>query len=105
MKKNYQNINFKIIAKHENDWEEYIKQICKIYGFKHKTDPICFTPQGELIGNHTNFEKMLEEKYSINSLKINPLDETNAQVSSFFPNLFRPMTRLLMKIMTIVIEL
>ena len=40
----YRDIGFKIISKHEKDWENYITQICKIYGFKDKLDPICFTP-------------------------------------------------------------
>jgi hypothetical protein len=54
--------------KHPRDWPNYVTEICKIYGFKERLNPICFTPGGTLIGNHEEFYLMLQKKFGIDEL-------------------------------------
>ena len=81
VKTTYRNIKFKIISKHEEEWENYVKEICKMYGFKDKLDPICFTPQGHLIGGTEQFKQLLQDKLKVEELQLNQKDETNEAVS------------------------
>lgn len=50
IKKFYKNIDFRIIIKHPSEWEEYIHEIRRTYGFKKQLNPIIFTLDGKLIG-------------------------------------------------------
>jgi len=81
MKGTYRDIQFKIIAKHEAEWNDYIRQICRIYGFKVQLDPICFTPQGKLIGDAEQFKKYLINFYKASELPHDPEDNTNTEVA------------------------
>jgi uncharacterized protein (UPF0210 family) len=45
-------------------------------------NPICFTPQGQLIGDAVAFKELLNEKYRVEDLSISPLDETDATVKN-----------------------
>jgi len=58
-----------MIIKHPKDWPGYLTEICKIYGFKEKLNPICFTPEGILIGDAKQFKDSLEKKYGLCELK------------------------------------
>lgn len=80
----FQNLKVKMIIKHPKEWPKYLTEICKIYGFKEKLNPICFTPEGILIGNAKNFKEMLEKKYSLSELphcNLHPIaKETNVSL-------------------------
>ena len=47
----YKDISFKIVLKDPSEWEQYIDEICRIYGFKTKSNPIIYTTDGKLIGD------------------------------------------------------
>jgi len=49
----YHDISFKIVLKDPSEWDLYIDEICRIYGFKIKSNPIIFTIDGKLIGDRT----------------------------------------------------
>ena len=51
IKSKYKNIDFRIVIKHPSEWEEYLQQICRIYGFLKKSNPIIYTFDGKIIGN------------------------------------------------------
>lgn len=58
IKSYYKNIDFRIIIKHPKEWENYIHEILRIYGFKKKFDPIVFTLDGKLIGGIDGFREL-----------------------------------------------
>lgn len=64
----FENVHIKKIIKHPSDWPNYLDEICKIYGFKEKLNPICFTPEGILIGCHVRFKAMLQKKFGTDKL-------------------------------------
>ena len=43
------------MIKHPSEWEEYLQQICRIYGFLNKSNPIVYTFDGKIIGNKDAF--------------------------------------------------
>ncbi|CAK83044.1 unnamed protein product (macronuclear) [Paramecium tetraurelia] len=47
----YPEISFKIVLKDLTQWEQYADEICRIYGFKQKSNPIIYTMDGCLIGD------------------------------------------------------
>jgi hypothetical protein len=51
IKAKYKNIDFRFVIKHPSEWEEYLQQICRIYGFLKKSNPIIYTFDGKIIGN------------------------------------------------------
>ena len=51
----YKNIDFRIVIKHPSEWEDYLQQICRIYGFLNKSNPIIYTFDGKIIGNKDAF--------------------------------------------------
>ncbi|EGR30878.1 hypothetical protein IMG5_121760 [Ichthyophthirius multifiliis] len=59
------NIDFRIIIKDESEWKNYINEICRIYGFKKKLNPIIFTLDGYLIGSLENFKELALSKFGI----------------------------------------
>lgn len=75
----FKDLSFKVVAKHEKDWPDYQKKVCKLYGFKNKTDPICFKPDGRLIGDADTFLDYLNQHYSAQDIEIDPEDLTNPE--------------------------
>lgn len=55
IKAKYNNIDFRIVIKHSSEWEEYLQEICRIYGFLRKSNPIVYTFDGKIIGGKDNF--------------------------------------------------
>lgn len=47
----YPDISFKIVLKDQSEWEHYIDEISRIYGFKVKSNPIIYTIDGKFIGD------------------------------------------------------
>ena len=43
------------MIKHPSEWEDYLQQICRIYGFLNKSNPIVYTFDGKIIGNKDAF--------------------------------------------------
>lgn len=64
----FRNIRVKIILKHPKEWPPYLTEICKIYGFKEKLNPIIFTPEGILVGSAQQFIDLLERKFGVSKL-------------------------------------
>lgn len=55
IKSKYKNIDFRIVIKHPSEWEGYLQEICRIYGFLRKSNPIVYTFDGKIIGGKDNF--------------------------------------------------
>lgn len=55
IKAKYKNIDFRVVIKHSKEWDEYLNQICRIYGFLTKSNPIIYTYHGKIIGNKDAF--------------------------------------------------
>jgi hypothetical protein len=43
------------VIKHPTEWEDYLQEICRIYGFHKKSNPIIYTFDGKNIGGRENF--------------------------------------------------
>lgn len=55
IKAKYKNIDFRIVIKHASEWDDYLQEICRIYGFLKKENPIVYTFDGKIIGGKENF--------------------------------------------------
>lgn len=44
-----------MVIKHPSEWELYLQEICRIYGFLKKSNPIVYTFDGKIIGGRENF--------------------------------------------------
>ena len=44
-----------MVIKHPSEWELYLQEICRIYGFLKKSNPIIYTFDGKIIGGRDNF--------------------------------------------------
>ncbi|KAL4481467.1 hypothetical protein ABPG74_007556 [Tetrahymena malaccensis] len=81
IKKFYKNIDFRIIIKHPKEWEEYIHEICRTYGFKRKINPIIFTLDGKLIGGIDQFKEMAEYKFGIDTTSLKSVITTKINMN------------------------
>ena len=55
IKAKYKNIDFRVVIKHASEWEDYLQQIGRIYGFLRKSNPIVYTFDGKIIGGREQF--------------------------------------------------
>ena len=53
-----------------SEWEAYIDEICRIYGFKTKSNPIIYTLDGSLIGDRQQFLAIVEARFGISNPKL-----------------------------------
>lgn len=72
IKEKYPNIPIKVIIKHPNEWEKFLKDICKTYGYKKSSNPIIFKTDGLLIGDYESFTSHLVKYFGI---EIQSLDD------------------------------
>lgn len=70
IQKYYPGISFKIVLKDQSEWELYIDEISRIYGFKVKTNPIVYTIDGKLIGDRVAFLQLAESRFGIANPKL-----------------------------------
>ena len=55
VKSKYKNIDFRVVIKHASEWEDYLQEICRVYGFLRKSNPIVYTFDGKIIGGKDHF--------------------------------------------------
>lgn len=72
------------MAKHQNEWEEYIAKVCKIYGFKHRLNPTCFTKEGRLIGGYDEMISELMERFDVDDESLDEEDWVDTEVRLFY---------------------
>lgn len=82
IKSYYQNIDFRIIIKHPKEWDNFIHEILRIYGFKKMYDPIVYTLDGKLIGGLEGFRNLAENGFGIDTknLTIEIVPEINMKI-------------------------
>lgn len=80
MRRTLPGIDFRIVAKHPEEWDEYITSICKIYGFKRKENPTAFTKEGRYIGGYKEAKEELEKMFACSNIKIPEEDLVNIEV-------------------------
>lgn len=56
--------------------------MCKIYGFKKRSDPLGFTKEGRLIGGYEEIVKEIEEKFRCEEAELD--EEDHVAPSVFF---------------------
>ncbi|CAK85599.1 unnamed protein product (macronuclear) [Paramecium tetraurelia] len=66
----YPEISFKIVLKDLTQWEQYADEICRIYGFKQKSNPIIYTMDGCLIGDRNAFIALAESRFGFSDPKL-----------------------------------
>ncbi|CAD8078990.1 unnamed protein product [Paramecium primaurelia] len=66
----YPEISFKIVLKDLTQWEQYADEICRIYGFKQKSNPIIYTMDGCLIGDRNAFISLAESRFGFSDPKL-----------------------------------
>ena len=54
-----------MVIKHPSEWEDYLQQICRIYGFPKKTNPIVYTFDGKIIGSRDSFIKTATQYFGL----------------------------------------
>ncbi len=77
IKSKYKNIDFRIVIKHPTEWEEYLQQICRIYGFLKKSNPIIYTFDGKIIGNKEAFMAATAKYFGLDEESLNVENLTN----------------------------
>ena len=77
IKAKYKNIDFRIVIKHPSEWEEYLQQICRIYGFLKKSNPIIYTFDGKIIGNKEAFMAATAKYFGLDEESLNVENLTN----------------------------
>lgn len=65
IKAKYSNIDFRIIIKHPSEWENHLQEVCRIYGFRHKPNPIIYTFDGKIIGDKDAFLRTTSKYFGI----------------------------------------
>lgn len=76
----YKGIDFRIISKHPSEWEEYISNICKIYGFKRKENPTSFTTGGRYVGGYEEMVQEMTKKFGADGVALDQADIVNPDV-------------------------
>ena len=77
IKAKYKNIDFRIVIKHPKEWDEYLNQICRIYGFLNKSNPIIYTYHGKIIGNKEAFVNNAIKYFGLEPEDLNIASLTN----------------------------
>ena len=65
IKAKYSNIDFRIIIKHPSEWETHLQEVCRIYGFRNKSNPIIYTFDGKMIGDKQAFMRMCYKYFGV----------------------------------------
>ena len=65
------------MIKHPKEWEDYLNQICRIYGFLNKSNPIIYTYHGKIIGNKEAFVNNAVKYFGLEPEDINISALTN----------------------------
>lgn len=75
IKAKYSNIDFRIIIKHPSEWEAHLQEVCRIYGFRNKSNPIIYTFDGKIIGDKQAFLRNTSKYFGIGEedMNIGPL--------------------------------
>ena len=81
VRSSFKHIKVKVIIKHPIEWPQYLTEICKIYGFKEKLNPICFTPEGILVGGTEEFKQMVQAKFDVENLPSDTLQSVNTDLN------------------------
>ena len=76
----FSNCDFRIVSKYNKEWEEYISNVCKIYGFKKKLNPTAFTKEGRYIGGYEEMVRELDARFNAKDIALEKRDETSAEV-------------------------
>lgn len=76
----YKGIDFRIVGKHASEWEDYIGNISKIYGFKRKENPTAFTNEGRYVGGYEETVQELTRKFGAHSVALEEADIVRPEV-------------------------
>ena len=68
------------MIKHPKDWEEYISNVCKIYGFKRRLNPLAFTKEGKCIGGYQEMLHELDTVFHCNDADLEEEDHVDPSV-------------------------
>jgi hypothetical protein len=56
-------VSVKIVIKHQTEWNDFLDNTCRSYGFYEKTCPLIYTIEGRLVGDGASFVEEIREKY------------------------------------------
>jgi hypothetical protein len=75
IKAKYSNIDFRIIIKHPSEWDSHLQEVCRIYGFRNKSNPIIYTFDGKIIGDKQAFLRTTSKYFGISEkdMQIGPI--------------------------------
>lgn len=59
-----------MVIKHPSEWDEYLQQICRIYGFLKKSNPIVYTFDGKVIGNRDAFVALTTSYFGLDEERL-----------------------------------
>jgi hypothetical protein len=70
-----------VVIKHASEWEDYLQEICRIYGFLKKSNPIIYTFDGKIIGSKDNFVQKATKYFGMDE-ELLVVDNLTSKVSS-----------------------
>ena len=77
----FRSVDFRIIAKHPQEWPEYIANVSKIYGFKQRLNPTCFRKQGIYIGGYDEMVRELSMRFGTDDVALEGEDVVDPEVA------------------------
>lgn len=63
--RNAPDIHVTIVIKDKTEWEAFLDDVCRSYGFDQKLCPLVYTLQGDLVCEGSRFGEHLKQKYGI----------------------------------------
>lgn len=61
---NCPDISVQFIVKDETEWESFLDGLTRTYGFDKSPNPICYTLEGDFIGDGADFLDYIRKKYN-----------------------------------------
>lgn len=84
MRRAFPGVGFRIVHKVPQECDQYINDVCKLYGFKHRLNPLAFTKEGALVGGYLDMLKELESKFNASKVPLDPSDLVTPEVGQSF---------------------
>ena len=72
------------MIKHPKEWDEYITEVCKIYGFKKKLNPTGFTKEGRYIGGYEDILEELHMRFDADDFEVDQADLVHPEVGATY---------------------
>ena len=91
LEKNCPDVSVQMIVKDDSEWEKFVDNLCRSYGFESKPNPIAYNLEGTYIGDGADFIEHIRNRFG-KSLKISS-DQTRQRTQLNTQENTEPMTK------------